>query len=101
MRGGGLYAAGYIIALLWFEVSTLLGEIADASGVGDFFSRQLTDFMLRFAIDSLMNMVHALMWPAYIVQWNPAYGGIVLGLGFWLFPLTLKKPIERYLFKDT
>ena len=100
VRGGGLYAAGYIIAFLWFEVSTLAGEIAGASGVGDFFSNQLTDFILRFAIDSIMNMVHAFMWPVYIIQWQPAYGGIILGMAFWLFPIYLKKPIEKLLFDD-
>ena len=43
-------------------------------------------------------MVKAFIWPVYVIQIDPVYGGIALGLAFWLFPIYLKKPIERWIF---
>ena len=37
---------------------------------------------------------------ARVIRIDPVYGGIALGLAFWLFPIYLKKPIERWLFAD-
>ena len=40
------------------------------------------------------------MWPVYLIQsWQP-YGLILLIVMFALFPVVLKKPIERWLFGD-
>lgn len=101
MRGGGLYACGYAITFLYFEARTLVGEMSDSAGVQEFFRTQIAEFMLRFATDTIANMVKAFMWPVYLVQLHPMYGGIALGLAFLVFPRFLKKPIERWLFADT
>ncbi len=100
VRGGGLYAVGYILTFLYFEVRTIVGEIADATGLVDFLSDQLLGFVIRFATDSLANMVKAFMWPVYIIQLNPVFGGIVLGVAFYIFPKYLKKPLEKKLFGE-
>ena len=55
---------------------------------------------MRFAGETIQNMVYAFMWPVYLVRLDPMWGGIILGLAFWLFPITLKKPIEAWLFRD-
>ncbi len=100
VRGGGLYACGYAITFITLEVSTVVGEIADSDSVGSFLSEQLVEFIFRFATDSIVNLVKALMWPVYIVQWQPPFGAIGLGLAFFAFPKYLKKPITKWLFSD-
>jgi len=101
IRGGGLYACGYAITFIVLEVSTVVGEIAESDSVRDFLSEQLVEFIFRFAGDSLVNLVKALMWPVYIVQWQAPIGAIGLGLAFFAFPKYLKKPITKWLFPET
>jgi len=96
-----LYAVGYILTFLIFEARTIVEEISQSSGVGDFLSNQLIEFVLRFATDSLANMIKAFMWPVYIVQLYPPFGPIALGLAFIAFPKYLKKPIEKWLFDES
>lgn len=100
VRGGGLYAVGYAVCFLWFEANTLAREISQASGVGDFVSQQITEFITRFTADTIGNMVKSFIWPVYVVELHAMWGGIALGLAFWLFPIYLKPPIERWLFDD-
>lgn len=100
MRGGGLYALGYIATFLWLEAKTLAGEIGEAEGFVDFFRNQIAEFLLRFFTESLANMIQAFMWPVKIVQIAPPWGAIGLGIAFALFASVLKKHIERYLFRD-
>ncbi len=95
-----MYAVGYILTFLIFEMRTIVEEISESSGVGDFLSNQLIGFALRFATDSLANMIKAFMWPVYIVQLYPPFGPIALGLAFIVFPKYLKKPIEKWLFDE-
>ncbi len=43
-------------------------------------------------------MISAFLWPVYLIEaWQP-YGLILLVALFVLFPIVLKKPIERWLF---
>ncbi len=100
VRGGGLYAVGYAITFLFWEVRTLAGDIFDSDGVGDFVTEQVMEILLRFAGDTINNMVHAFIWPVYVIELHPVYGGVALGLAFWLFPKYLKGPIERWMFAD-
>ncbi len=93
-----MYALGYIITFVWFEITTLVGEVAESEGVGDFVAGQATEFILRFASDSIVNMVKAFIWPIYAIYFNWPYGAIALGVGFMGFSAFLKKPIERWLF---
>ena len=100
VRGGGLYAVGYILTFLFFEAKTVAEEVAESTGIVDFLSNQIFEFVIRFATDSLQNMIKAFMWPVYIVELAPPYGAIALGLAFFAFPKYLKKPIEKWLFGD-
>ena len=101
VRGGGLYAVGYALTFVYLEVRTVIVEFIEADSIGSFFSEQLIEFVLRFATDSLMNMIEALMWPVVFVQWRPPYGAISLGLAYMLFATFLKKPITDWLFPET
>jgi len=100
VRGGGLYACGYAITFIVLEVTTIVGEVAESDGIVDFLSGQIVEFIFRFASDSIANLIMALMWPVFIVQWQPPFGVIGLGLAFFAFPRYLKPPITKWLFPD-
>jgi len=97
VRGGGLYAVGFALRFIYLELSTVVSEIAESSSVGDFLSNQLIEFIFRFAIDSIMNTIQALMWPVYVIQLSPPYGAIGLGMAFLMFTIYIQEPIERWL----
>lgn len=100
VRGGGLYAVGYALTFAYLEVRSLISEIIEAEGVLDFFTGQFIEFFIRFMSESIVNMIQAFMWPVSLIQaWQP-FGAITLGLMFIVFPLVLKKPLERWLFGD-
>ena len=101
VRGGGLYACGYALTFLILEVTTVFGELAESESIGNFLSEQLVEFVFRFATDSIANLIKALMWPVYIVQWQPPVGAIALGAAYFAFAKYLKKPITVWLFADT
>lgn len=78
----------------------MISEITEAEGVVDFFTGQFIEFFIRFMSESIVNMIQAFMWPVWLIQaWRP-FGAIALGLMFFVFPLVLKKPLERWLFGD-
>jgi len=94
-----LYAVGYIVSFLWFEIRSVGADIVGFFGT-DVLSSELFGFLIGIVVDSFTNMVKALMWPVYIIQINPIYGGIALGLAFAIFPKYLKKPLEKHLFGE-
>lgn len=100
VRGGGLYACGYAVTFAILEIKTVVGELAESESISDFLTEQLFEFFLRFATDSIVNLVYALMWPVYFVQWQPPFGAVALGILFFVFAFYLKKPITDWLFPD-
>jgi hypothetical protein len=98
LRGGGLYAVGYIVTFLYFEVTTFVSEIAASSGIVEFLTSQILEFALHMLIRSFENMIWALMWPAYIAQFSPPIGAIALGVAFIIFPKYIKPHLEKWLF---
>ena len=100
VRGGGLYACGYAITFVVLEVTTVVSELAESASIRDFLTEQLVEFVFRFATDSLINLIQALIWPVYIVQWAPPFGAIGLGIACLVFARYLKKPITDWLFPD-
>jgi hypothetical protein len=97
IRGGGLYACGYAVTFLVLEIRSVAGDVFEADGIVDFFTEQIFESLFRFLGESLTNMISAFMWPVYLVQLNPPWGAIGLGLAFAVFDLVLRKPIERWL----
>jgi hypothetical protein len=101
VRGGGLYACGYAITFVVLEVTTVVGEFAESESITDFFTGQLVEFVFRFATDSIANLIQALMWPVFVVQWAPPFGAIALGLAYLAFAKYLKQPITKWLLPET
>ena len=97
-RGGGLYAVGFAISFAFLEVRTVILEFLEADSVAAFIREQLLEFVFRFALDSLVNLVQSFIWPVFVIESAQPWGAIALAAAFVLFPRTLKKPIERWLF---
>jgi len=102
VRGGGLYASGYVLTLAWLEIKMLYQDLADLFGPGDLFSgsliRDIVNFVLQFFLDSLVNSIRAFAWPAGVIDIYPPWGLIILVGLFIVFPKYIKPPLERWLF---
>ena len=97
IRGGGLYALGFIATFVVLEVQSLADDVL---GIGTIFTGQAFEFIVSFFIDSFRNTVQAFMWPIHIVQFAPPWGAVALGVAYMGFATYLKKPIESWLFDD-
>lgn len=97
VRGGGLYALGFAVSFIIFEVGSLGDDIL---GIGSLFNGQAIDFVIQFLIDSFTNTLKALVWPVYVVQMAPPWGAVGLGLAFYGFTNFLKAPVESWMFPD-
>ena len=100
VRGGGLYACGYAATFAFMEVKMFVNDFLQSDSFVSFIASEVIEVVLHFAIDSIINMVKAFMWPVYVIQLHPPYGMIGLVAAFILFPMFLKKPITRWLFPD-
>ena len=97
-RGGGLFAIGFVIALVWLEARMLFQDLSNFAGFGDYFGEQLIQFLLRFTFESVLNTFQALLWPVFFIQFYGPWGLAVLVAMFAIFPKTLKAPLERWIF---
>jgi hypothetical protein len=98
-RGGGLYACGFVVTFLWLEATTVVDEVASATSLGSFLSDQLFEFLFRFTIQSLQNTIGAFLWPVYVLQMSPVWGGATLAALYILFPRYIKEPLTQWLFR--
>jgi len=98
-HGGGLYAVGYASTFLYLEVRTIIGELLEAEGVIDFLTDQVFDFFIRFAIDSIANMIHAFIWFLPVISFKPPVGIIALGIGFYIFDIFLRERVANWLLR--
>ena len=98
VRGGGLYACGFALTFLYFEIGSLREDLAQ---LGDLLNGQFISvfiaFIIDFIIDSFMNTIRAFAWPIYVVQVAPPFGAIALGLAFAKY---VKPHLTRWLFPD-
>ena len=101
VRGGGLYAVGFAVAFLFFEIrEAVLEDIPQFVAMSNILSSEIIGFGIQFLVDTMLNFVRALLWPMYVVTLWPPAGAFALAAAFILFPRYLKKPIERWLFAD-
>ena len=100
LRGGGLYACGFLVTFIHLEITTIVGDIAESDGVVDFVTSELFEFVFRFFADSFINTIHAFMWPVHVASLAPPWGAVGLGIGFIVFDRVIKKPVEDYLFQN-
>lgn len=99
-RGGGLYACGFVVAFVWLEFTTLVNEFSESDGITGFFGGQLIEILMRFTVDSIVNTVHAFLWPVHVIRFSPPWGVIFLGLMYAVFTYMLQQRLERWLFDD-
>jgi hypothetical protein len=99
-RGGGLYACGFLVTFVFLEIRMFFMDIYEAESVGGYFSSQASEILFKYIGESFQNTISAFMWPVYIIEINPVWGGGILAAMFVLFPRFLKKPLERWLFDD-
>ena len=99
-RGGGFYACGFVVTFLFLEVKLLVTELFTSAGAADFLIDQVFQLILRFTVDSLVNTLLAVIWPAMILSVSPVNGLLFLALGYLIFTRFLKEPLTRVLFSD-
>lgn len=100
VRGGGLYALGWVVTFLILEVRAIVSDIAEAESVAAFLGAELIEFFFRFMGESIINFGLAFAWPAFVIQWHQTAGLIALALAWFAFPRFLKPWLERWLFGD-
>lgn len=99
--GGGLYAVGYATTFIYLEVKTIIGELLEADGIVDFLTDQIFEFVIRFAADSIANMVQALLWFIPVLSFSPPIGMIALGVGFYVFDIFLRERVAEWLLGES
>jgi hypothetical protein len=100
VRGGGLYAFGFAISFIIYEVRMLIEDFSGDSDFAVLLDGQIVNFIVNFFLESLANTIQALLWPLSILKLSPLYGAVGLALAYLLFSRVLKKPIEAWLFAD-
>lgn len=99
-RGGGFYACGFVLTFVWLEITTLIGEVSQSTGVIDFFTEQFVEFLLRFSIQSLGNSIQAFLWPLLIIDYLGPISIALLLAVYLLFARFLKPSLTAWLFDD-
>ena len=99
-RGGGLYACGYVITFVWLEIRTIAGELLASDSALSFVTQQFAETLFRLISDSFVNSLLAFVWPAFVLDWSPLWGAILLGVLYLAFPRFLKPLLNRWLFDD-
>lgn len=99
-RGGGLYAFGYAVTFIWLEAKTITGDFVSSDTLGDFVTGEVIEYLMRFATDTIVNMVRAFIWPLFVIEWHPPWGIVALAVAFLAFPRFVKQPLERWLSDD-
>jgi hypothetical protein len=99
-RGGGFYACGFVVTFVFLEIRLLVTELFTSDGAADFIVAQILQLVLRFTVDSLVNTLQALIWPALVLSQSPEWGVPGLIAGYFVFSRFLKGPLTRLLFDD-
>ena len=90
-RGGGFYGLGYVVTFAALEIRSLSGDLTTVSGL----VAQAVQYVLRFSVDSLRNVVSALIWPAHLFEWLGGPAGLVaLAVGYAAFEVAIR-PLVR------
>jgi hypothetical protein len=96
-RGGGFYGLGCLVAFIVLEVQMFTGDVAESTGVSDFITSQVLEFVLRIGFMSFVNGFLALIWPVYLLDWLGAPGLLVLFGGYMAFERVLRPFVERHI----
>ena len=93
-RGGGFYGLGYVVTFVALEIKSLSGGLTTVSG----WVAQVAQYVLRFSVDSVRNMISAVIWPAHLFEWlgGPA-GLIALAVGYAAFEIAIRPLVQAWL----
>ena len=100
VRGGGLYAVGFAVTFLYLEIVEILTDDLPALFTINILSSEIFELILSFIVDTFLNFLTALIWPAFVVTFAAPWGAIGLGIAFVAFNQFLKAPVERWLESD-
>lgn len=93
-KGGGYYGLGYVITFVVLEIRSLAGGLTTISGL----EAQVAQYVLRFSLDSLRNVVSALIWPAHLFEWLGTTAGLVaLAVGYVAFEAAIRPLVQTWL----
>jgi hypothetical protein len=100
VRGGGLYAVGFAVAFLYLETVDILFDDVPTLFAMNVLSSDIVGFIISFFVDTFVNGLKALAWPAYVAMFAPPWGAVALAAAFVIFNRYLKAPVERWLDLD-
>ena len=100
VRGGGLYATGFAIAFLYLEIIEIVTDDIPTLFTTNLLSGAVVGLIIDFIVDTFINFITALMWPAFVALFAPPWGAIGLGLAFVVFDRYLRKHVEEWLDRD-
>lgn len=93
-RGGGFYGLGYVITFVALEIRSLSSGLTTVSGV----VAQAVQYVLRFSVDSVRNIVSAVIWPAHLFEWLGGPAGLVaLLVGYAAFDVAIRPLVQKWL----
>ena len=93
-RGGGFYGFGYVVTFIALEIRSLSGSLTTVSGLVG----QVVQYVLRFSVDSVRNVVSAMIWPAHLFEWLGGPAGLVaLAAGYAAFELAIRPLVQAWL----
>ena len=93
-RGGGFYGLGYVVTFVALEVRSLSSGLTTVDGL----VAQAVQYVLRFSVDSVRNVVSALIWPAHLFEWLGGPAGLVaLAAGYAVFELAIRPLVQSWL----
>lgn len=99
-RGGGYYACGFVVCFFWLEIKSLVTGIAGSDSALGFVGQEIVEILFHFISDSFVNSILSFIWPAFLIQWSPTWGAVVLVAFWFLFSRVIKEPLTNWLFDD-
>lgn len=82
-KGGGFYGLGYVAAFAYLEIRMFFDDIVVGDDIAGALGVQALGLVFRFAIDSFVNGLLALLWPLLLLDYTGVWGIALLGV-LWL-----------------
>lgn len=93
-RGGGFFGLGYLVTFVLMEVRLVVSEFESSTGVLDFITSQLLEYLFRLGIMSFVNVLLAFLWPLLLLEHLGGWGLLILPAAYLLFERLLRPGIE-------
>lgn len=95
-RGGGAYGFGYMVTFVVLEVRGGIAQFAETLTEGTTLLAMVIEVVARFGLETLLNMIFALIWPVWLIQYFGGYGVALVAVWFLLFEKLLRPLIESW-----